>query len=304
MQTEQKKKATLRTLQLMKDRGEKVSFITAYDFPFAQRAEAAGVDMILVGDSGGMTVLGYETTTPVTMDEMIMLAKAARRGAPKTFMIGDMPLGSYQTSEADAVYNSLRFLKEAGCDAIKVEGGARIGSKIRAMVDAGILVMGHLGLTPQNTAQFGGYRVQGKTAASLQEIIDDAKHLEQLGVFAILLEAMPEEAAAAVRAAVRIPIYGIGAGADLDGQLLIIHDVVGLFSAFQPKFAKRYCEVGEMISKAIAAYCSEVKSGAFPDSSYVYPITPEELRDIKPVIDAQRQKKLATKKATKSKGKK
>jgi 3-methyl-2-oxobutanoate hydroxymethyltransferase len=291
MQTEPKKKASLRTFQLMKSRGEPVSFITAYDFPFAQRAEAAGVDMILVGDSGGMTMLGYETTTPVTMDEMMVLAKAARRGAPKTFMIGDMPLGSYQTSEADAVHNALRFLKEAGSDAVKVEGGVRIGGKIKAMVDAGILVMGHLGLTPQNTAQFGGYRVQGKTAESLTEIINDAQYLEKVGVFAILLEAMPEAAAEAVCKAVSIPVYGIGAGAKLDGQLLIMHDVVGLFSAFQPKFAKRYCEAGQMITKAIQEYAAEVKNKSFPSSDFVYPISTDELTDIKPVIAKYAAKK-------------
>jgi 3-methyl-2-oxobutanoate hydroxymethyltransferase len=240
--------------------------------------------MILVGDSGGMTMLGYETTTPVTMDEMMVLAKAARRGAPNTFIVGDMPLGSYQTSEAEAVHNALRFLKEAGSDAIKCEGGARMGSKIKAMVDAGILVMGHLGLTPQNTAQFGGYRVQAKTKASLEEIIADAQFLEKTGVFAILLEAMPEDAAEAVRNAVSIPIYGIGAGKKVDGQLLIMHDVVGMFSAFKPKFAKRYCDAGALISGAITSYIDEVKKKEFPSEEYVYPITKEEYADIAPVI--------------------
>lgn len=284
-QPEPRPKINLRTLQLMKARGEPITFVTAYDYPLAQLAEAAGINMILVGDSGGMTVLGYETTTPVTMEEMIMLAKAARRGAPKTFIVGDMPLGSYQVSEAAAVTNALRFLKEAGSDAVKCEGGKRMGKKIRAMVDAGILVMGHLGLTPQNTAQFGGYRVQGKTRASLQEIIADAKHLEEAGVFAILLEAMPEVSAAAVRESVKVPVYGIGAGAKLDGQLLIMHDLVGLFSAFKPKFAKRYCEAGELIKSALTKYCTEVKNGVFPGQDFIYPITPAELLDIKPVVD-------------------
>lgn len=293
---EQKKKATLRTFGLMKERGEKVSFITAYDFPFAQRAEAAGIDMILVGDSGGMTMLGYETTIPVTMDEMMVLAKAARRGAPNTFIVGDMPLGSYQAGPEDAIRNALRFIKEAGSDAIKLEGGRRMAHVVRAITEAGVLVMGHLGLTPQNTAQFGGYRVQGKNKEGLEEIIADAIELEKAGAFSILLEAMPEEAAAAVRAAVKIPIYGIGAGAKLDGQLLIMHDLVGLFSAFKPKFAKRYCEAGEIITKAISEYVGEVKSGAFPSSEFVYPISKDELKDIEPVIKKYQAKKPIRKK--------
>ena len=290
-QPAQPKKATLFTFRKKRENGEKIVFITAYDYPFAKLAEKAGADMILVGDSGGMTVLGYETTLPVTMDEMMVLAKAARRGAPHTFMIGDMPLGSYQTDNRDAVINALRFIKEAGCDAIKLEGGSRVAERVRALTDAGILVMGHLGLTPQNTSQFGGYRVQGKTKASLEEIIRDAQILESAGVFAILLEAMPEDAAAAVRSAVTIPIYGIGAGKKLDGQLLIMHDVVGLFDAFTPKFAKRYLEAGKLIQTAITTYATEVRAGTFPSTEYVYPITEEERKAIAPTIAKHRRAK-------------
>ncbi len=288
----------------MKEQGAPAAWVTAYDVPFAHAAERAGVDMILVGDSGGMVQLGYATTNPVTMDEMIVLAKAARRGAPHTFIIGDMPQGSYEASPRDAVMNAMRFVKEAGSDAIKCEGGRRMAGKIRAMVDAGILVMGHLGLTPQSTASFGGYRVQGKTVESFEKTLEDALELQAAGVFAILLEAMPEEPAAQIARQLKIPVYGIGVGAKVDGQLLIMHDLMGFYQPFRPWFAK--CYVPQVAQKfadylaaspdlkhlgraerrdgmlvlaemAIAEYVAEVREKRFPDPEYTYPIKDSEL---------------------------
>jgi len=301
-------KKTLTDLVKMKEQGAPAAWVTAYDLPFAHSAERAGVDMILVGDSGGMVQLGHPTTNPVTMDEMIILAKAARRGAPNTFIIGDMPQGSYEACPRDAVMNSLRFIKEAASDAIKCEGGRRMADKIRAMVDAGILVMGHLGLTPQSTASFGGYRVQGKTKESFEKTLDDAFVLQEAGVFAILLEAMPEESAAQVARQLSIPIYGIGAGGKLDGQLVIMHDLMGFYQPFRPWFAKCYVPVVAqrfadylagitdikhagrterrdglmaLAEMAIAEYVKEVREGHFPSPDYVYPIKPAELEALR-----------------------
>ena len=304
----EKKKLTLLQMQAMKAKGERVAWITAYDYPFAYAAEQAGIDMILIGDSGGMVQLGYQTTNPVVMDEMIQFAKAVRRGAPNTFIIGDMPQGAYEVSDEEAIRNSLRFVKEAGCDAIKLEGGARVESRVRAIADAGILVMGHLGLTPQSTASFGGYRVQGKTVASFIATLSDAIALEDAGAFAILLEAMPSEPAGQVAKQRKIPIYGIGAGSMVDGQLVIMHDLMGFYQSFRPWFAKCYVpacidsykeylanlsdirEHGRATRKdglltlaqmAIACYISEVKSDIFPGTEYSYPIKDEELAILK-----------------------
>lgn len=302
-----KKKITLLQLQRMKVLGERVAWITAYDYPFAHCAEQAGVDMILIGDSGGMVQLGYKTTNPVTMDEMIHFARAVRRGAPNTFIIGDMPQGAYEISNEDAVRNSLRFIKEAGCDAVKLEGGERMGERVHAIANAGILVMGHLGLTPQSVATFGGYRVQGKTISSFEKTLDDALALQKAGAFSILLEAMPSEPAGQVCKQLSIPIYGIGAGNMVDGQLVIMHDLMGFYQQFRPWFAKCYIpdvieeyrqyitgvsDVKEhgiqtrkdgllMIAEmAIRHYIDETKRGIFPDSRYTYPIKAEELQTI------------------------
>lgn len=302
------KKKTPRDLANMKAQGRPVAWITAYDLPFAMAAESAGVDMILVGDSGAMVQLGYESTNPVTMNEMITLAKAARRGAPKTFMIGDMPQGSYETCGRDAVRNAMRFIKEAGSDAVKCEGGLRMVKSVRAMVDAGIPVMGHLGLTPQSTVNLGGYRVQGKTKQSFEAILEDAFELERAGVFAILLEAMPEEPAAQVARSLRIPVYGIGAGAMVDGQLVIVHDLMGFYGSFRPwfvkcyipsvlgKFAEHLASAGDLkhlgraerrdglltlATMALAEYVLEVRERKFPDQEYTYPIKEHELAALK-----------------------
>lgn len=302
------KKLNLKSLQKLKQTGEPITWITAYDLPFASAAENAGIDMILVGDSGGMVQLGYETTNPVTMDEMIVLAKSARRGAPHTFIVGDMPQGSYEISKEKAVENAMRFVKEAGCDAIKLEGGRRVIDKVKAIVDAGILVVGHLGLTPQSTSSFGGYNVQGKSLKSFEETMDDALALQEAGVMALLLEAMPSAPAAQIAKQLDIPVLGIGAGNEVDGQLIIMHDMMGFYQSFRPWFAK--CYVPEVIhefaaelkdvedmkqygrehrkdglfaiaEKAIAKYVEEVKARQFPSEEYIYPIKEEQLAEIK-----------------------
>lgn len=302
------KKISLLDLQNKKAKGDKIAWITAYDLPFAQAAEAAGIDMILVGDSGGMVQLGYQTTNPVIMDEMVVMARSVRRGAPNTFVIGDMPQGTYEISDEDAIRNALRFVKESGCDAIKLEGGKRMCKRVKAISDAGILVMGHLGLTPQSTASFGGYRVQCKTARSFDETMEDAIALQEAGVFAILLEAMPNEPSAHIAKQLKVPVYGIGAGADVDGQLIIMHDLMGFYQSFRPWFAKCYIPpVAETFSlylkevqdirkigreerldgllvlagMAIDLYIDEVKEGIFPGTEYSYPIKQEELEELK-----------------------
>jgi len=300
-------KKTLFNFRTMKKSGDQITWITAYSYPMAQAAERAGVDMILIGDSGGMVELGYSTTNPVTMDEMIQFAKAVRRGAPNTFIVGDMPQGSYEGSDHDAVMNAMRFVKEAGCDAIKLEGGERVAARIRAITDAGILVIGHLGLTPQSTASFGGYRVQGKTKESLEETILDASAIQNAGMVMLLLEAMPTESAYQVSLHLKVPVLGIGAGGKMDGQLIIMHDLLGFYSSFRPWFAK--CYVPEIIKEfaesvdipnikkygidtrddglnkitylAIKKYVDEVRSRAFPSEEYTYPIKSEELASIK-----------------------
>jgi len=292
----------------MKKGSEPVAWLTAYDLPFAYVAEQAGIDMILVGDSGAMVQLGYETTNPVSMDEMIILAKSARRGAPNTFIIGDMPQGSYEVSNQDAVINALRFVKEAGCDAIKLEGGHRITDRVKAISDAGILVMGHLGLTPQSASSFGGYTVQAKTKESFDAVVEDTIALQKAGVFAILLEAIPPQPAEQISKGFNIPVYGIGAGPYVDGQLVIMHDLMGFYQSFRPWFAKCYVpdvapqfveylgslsdlkETGRAERKdgllvlaemVIRKYIHEVKSGAFPTEEYSYIIRETELLEIK-----------------------
>ena len=300
-------KKTLFNFRAMKKSGEQITWITAYSYPMANAAERAGIDMILVGDSGGMVELGYSTTNPVTMDEMIQFSSAVRRGAPNTFIVGDMPQGSYEVSDEEAVRNAMRFVKESGCDAIKLEGGNRVAMRIRAITKAGILVIGHLGLTPQSTASFGGYRVQGKTKESLEETINDAKNIEFAGVVMLLLEAMPSEAAHQVSLHLKVPVLGIGAGNKMDGQLIIMHDLLGFYSSFRPWFAKCYVPeiikdfsesinvpnikkygidtrddgLNKIVYLAIKKYVDEVRNRMFPSDEYIYPIKPEELESIK-----------------------
>ena len=300
-----RRKVSVLELQRMKGLGDPVAWVTAYDLPFAYVAEQAGVDMILVGDSGGMVQLGYKTTNPVTMDEMIMMASSARRGAPETFLIGDMPQGSYEPSERDAIINATRFVKEASCDAVKLEGGKRSARQVRAIADSGILVMGHLGLTPQSAPSFGGYRVQGKTEESFRSILEDACALQEAGAFAVLLEAMPPETAGQVAKQLEVPVYGIGAGQYVDGQLVIMHDLMGFYQSFRPWFAKCYIpdvardfanyiedledvrKVGReyrqdgllaLAKMAVSKYGEDVRAKKFPDEDYSYHMTEAELK--------------------------
>lgn len=291
-----RKKISILELEKMKQENRPVAWVTAYNYPFARAAELAGVDMILVGDSGGMVELGYKTTNPVTMDEMIILSQAVRRGAPNTFVIGDMPQGSYEISDEDAVANALRFVKEAGCDAVKLEGGERVYSRVKAIADAGILVMGHLGLTPQSAATFGGYRIQCKTLDSFNHTLRNAEALVNAGVFSILLEAMPAEPAGQIARRAGVPVYGIGAGNKVHGQLLIMYDLLGLYPDFCPRFAKNYmkellqeereslgAETGllQLVEMVIARYVEQVRKNLFPSDEFIYPISEEELNELR-----------------------
>lgn len=266
------KKKTILDFHEMKKKGEKVAWVTAYDYPTASFAEQAGIDMILVGDSLGMVVLGYSGTVPVTMDECIILCKAVRRGAPNTFVIGDMPFGSYQVSDEEAVRNAIRFIKEADMDAIKLEGGRRVVSRIKAIADAGIVVFGHIGLTPQSSGQLGGFKAQGRTVESARELIKDAIAVEEAGAQALLLEAVPPEVSEFIAKKLTIPVYSIGAGLPCDGQLLICGDMLGQFQAFTPKFVKKYANVAEVVINAFKEYVDDVKSERFPEDQHVYHI--------------------------------
>jgi 3-methyl-2-oxobutanoate hydroxymethyltransferase len=266
------KKVTTATLAALRARGERAVFLTAYDYPTAVFADRAGVDMLLVGDSAAMTVLGHPTTVSITMDEMLVFARAVCRGAKRAFVVGDLPFLSYQVSDEEAVRNAGAFVA-AGCDAVKCEGGARVAPRVCAMVNAGIPVMGHLGLTPQSTAQLGGYRVQGKTLAAVRQLADDAVALREAGAFAILLEAVPAEAAAYVRERVDVLVYGIGAGPHVDGQLVISHDILGSFVGdVRPRFVRRYAHLDDAVTGAFRAYADDVRAGRFPGPEHCYPV--------------------------------
>ncbi|MFN2564209.1 MAG: 3-methyl-2-oxobutanoate hydroxymethyltransferase [Gemmatimonadaceae bacterium] len=270
--TPRPKKVTTATLVALRARGEKAVFLTAYDYPTAVFADRAGVDMLLVGDSAAMTVLGHPTTVSITMDEMLVFARAVCRGATRALVVGDLPFLSYQVSDEKAVRNAGAFIA-AGCDAVKCEGGARVARRVRAMTDAGIAVMGHLGLTPQSLGQLGGYRVQGKTLAAVQRLAEDALALEEAGAFAVLLEAVPAEAAAYVRERVGMLVYGIGAGPYVDGQLVISHDILGSFvGEVRPRFVRRYAQLDDTITGAFRAYADDVRAGRFPAPEHCYPV--------------------------------
>ncbi|MDR2175658.1 MAG: 3-methyl-2-oxobutanoate hydroxymethyltransferase [Synergistaceae bacterium] len=266
-----KKKGRLEFLE-MKKKGEKVTWITAYDYPTALFAEAAGMDMLLVGDSLGMVVLGYSGTIPVTMDDCIRHCQAVRRGAPNTFVMGDMPFGSYQVSDAQAVENAVRFFKEAGMDAIKLEGGVRVESRIKAIAESGVLVCGHIGLTPQSSGPMGGFKAQGVTPESARYVIEDALAVERGGAYAILLEGIPPELTEFITRRLTIPVYSIGAGLPCDGQLIICGDMLGQFQAFTPKFVKKYANLAEVVTNAFKEYADDVRNGRFPGEEHVYHI--------------------------------
>lgn len=275
------KKKTVLDLYKMKQNGEKASWITSYDAPFASFAEAAGMDMILVGDSLGMVVEGFDSTIPVTMDMCIEHCQAVRRGAPNTFVVGDMPFGAYQVSDEEAARNAIRFLKEGGVDAIKLEGGKTVASRIRAIRNCGILVFGHIGLTPQSSGVLGGHKAQGRTVESARAVLEDALAVQEAGANFLLVEAVPPEVTAEIHKLLTIPVYSIGAGAPCDGQLTIFADTIGMFQAFTPKFVKKYAEIAPIVIDAFKQYSDEIKNGTFPGEEHVYHV----IGDIAPFND-------------------
>ena len=259
-----RKKVTTRSFQLKKERKQKISMLTAYDYPTALAAEKAGIDSLLVGDSLGMVVLGYETTLPVTMEDMLHHCKAVARGASAPLLIGDMPFMSYQSSVKKAVENAGRFLQEAGMDVVKLEGGRERAETVSAIVGAGIPVMGHLGLTPQSVHAFGGFRAQGKTTSAAKRLVEDALILQQAGAFSIVLEAVPARLAALISERLDIPTIGIGAGVGCDGQVLVTHDLIGQFDRFVPSFVKQYAQIHQIVLEAMQNYHQDVLDGSFP----------------------------------------
>jgi len=258
------KKLTIQDIIVMKKNGEKISMLTAYDTSFASLIDAAGIEIVLVGDSLGMVLLGYDSTIPVTMEEMLHHCRAVNRGIKRAVMVGDMPFMSYQVSESEAITNAGRFLKESGCDAVKLEGGTEMCDKVKAISLAGIPVMGHIGLTPQTASQLGGYKVQGRDADSARKLLQSARDLEASGAFSIVLECIPAELSEVITKAVSIPTIGIGAGKHCDGQVLVTHDMVGMFEKFIPSFVKQYANLASQIKEAVATYNEEVKNGSFP----------------------------------------
>jgi 3-methyl-2-oxobutanoate hydroxymethyltransferase len=260
-----------------KARGEKLVMVTAYDHPGARLADAAGVDIILVGDSAADNVLGYDTTVPVTVDELLVLVRAVARGTDRALVVADMPFGSFQVSDEGAVANAVRFVKEAGADAVKIEGAGPSLSRVQALVGAGIPVMGHVGLTPQSATMLGGFKAQGRTAAKARQLLADARALEASGCFAIVLEAVPAAVARRVSDTLHVPTVGIGAGPDCDGQVLVWHDLLGLSDRKPARFVRRYADVGKEIRRALEAYAEDVRSGAFPAEEHTYTIPEDEL---------------------------
>lgn len=258
------KRVSITDLKAMKKRGEKIVMLTAYDHPSARLVEEAGVPLILVGDSLGMVVLGYDSTIPVTMEEMLHHVKPVVRGTSRAHVVADMPFMSYQASPADALRNAGRLLKEGGAQSVKLEGGLRVAETVRMMVEAGIPVMGHLGLTPQSVNQFGGYKVQGKTPAAAVKLLNDAVALQEAGAYAVVLETVPAPVAAAITQKLTIPTIGIGAGPACDGQVQVFHDLLGLITDFLPRHARRYAETGQSIIDAVRAYSADVRDGRFP----------------------------------------
>jgi 3-methyl-2-oxobutanoate hydroxymethyltransferase len=266
-------------LELRRSKGARLAMLTAYDYPTAKLVAEAGVDLILVGDSLGMVVLGYDSTVPVTMDDMVHHTKAARRGAPNAFLIADLPFLSYGTLE-EALVNSARLMKEAGADSVKLEGGKEVALLVEGLVRAGVPVLGHVGLTPQTASALGGYRLQGKDEENARRIVEGAQALEQAGCWGVVLELVPAPLAKLITGKISIPTIGIGAGADCDGQVLVFHDLVGMFSGFTPTFVKRYTEAGTAIRDAVAQYAEEVRSGAFPSESQAFSMKDEVLKKI------------------------
>jgi 3-methyl-2-oxobutanoate hydroxymethyltransferase len=272
-----RKRITLTKLAEMRALGEPIVMITAYDHPSALVVEEAGVDVVLVGDSAANNVLGYPDTVPITLEELLMLTRAVRRGLKTPLLVGDLPFGSYEASDAQAIETAHRFVKEAGADAVKLEGGGASAERARAIVRAGVPVMGHVGLTPQTATMLGGYRAQGRTAARARAVLDDALALQEAGVFSIVFEAIPADVTDAIMPYMGIPIIGIGAGSSTDGQVLVLHDLLTIHDDFQPKFAKRFAAVKDEMRRGVDAYAEEVRARTFPAPEHTYNIAPEEL---------------------------
>jgi 3-methyl-2-oxobutanoate hydroxymethyltransferase len=280
----ERKKVSIPDLTAKKQAGEKITMLTAYDFSMASFIDQTGMDMILVGDSLGMVVLGYESTVPVTMEEMLHHCRAVRRGVRFAFLVGDMPFMSYNVSREEAIRNAGRFLKETGCDAVKLEGGLEVADTVRAIVEAGIPVMAHIGLTPQTVSKLGGFRVQGKDQAAARRLVDSARALEAAGAFAVVMECIPDSLAGLITRSLRIPTIGIGAGPACDGQVLVTNDLLGLYEKFLPKFVKQYIQLYPLIQEALKNYIREVKEGSYPGPEHGFSMDP---RDLEPLLEPQ-----------------
>jgi 3-methyl-2-oxobutanoate hydroxymethyltransferase len=276
---------TLPRLAEMKWNAEPIVMVTAYDFPSAEIAEEAGVDLVLVGDTAAMTMLGHSSTTPVSMDEMLVLARAVRRGLRTPLLVGDLPFGSYEASNEQAVASATRYVKEAGCDVVKLERGGVSVARAKAIIDAGVPVMGHVGLTPQSATALGGFKAQGKTADHAAKIADEARALEAAGCFAIVFEAIPAQIAELLVPKLHVPVIGIGAGSATDGQVLVWHDLLGIYGGHTPKFVKRYAELREQMVRAVGEYATEVRTRAFPDAEHSYTIDEGELEAFRSYLD-------------------
>ena len=270
-------KLAITELAEMKRQGTRIAMVTAYDAAGARLAEAAGMDIVLVGDSAAMVVLGHDSTLPVTMDEMLFMTRSVSRAVRHPLVVGDMPFGSYQVSDSDAVRNAIRFVKEGGADTVKLEGAGRMLPRVRAIVESGIPVMGHLGLTPQSVTALGGYKAQGRTAAKAKRLVDDALALQEAGCYSLVLEAVPTPVAARVTQALTIPTIGIGAGPECDGQVLVYHDLLGLTEGHTARFVKRYADLATVIREALAAFVADVRSGAYPEERHTYGMPADEL---------------------------
>jgi 3-methyl-2-oxobutanoate hydroxymethyltransferase len=283
-----RKPVSLTKLHEMRALGEPIVMITAYDHPSAVVAEEAGVDVVLVGDSAANNVLGYTDTVPVTLDELLMLASAVRRGLRTPLLIGDLPFGSYEASNEQAIGSAHRFVKEAGVDAVKLEGGGAMAERARAIVRAGVPVMGHVGLTPQTATSLGGYRAQGRTAERAKDVLDDALALQEAGCFAIVFEAIPADVTDVIMGYMEVPIIGIGAGGSTDGQVLVLHDLLEIHEGFQPKFVKRYAHVKQEMLRGVRDYADEVRTRRFPGPEHSYGIAPEELDRLRAQLPGDR----------------
>jgi 3-methyl-2-oxobutanoate hydroxymethyltransferase len=278
---------TLSKLVEMKALGEPIAMVTAYDYPSAQVAEEAGVDVVLVGDTGAQVELGYPSTVPVTLDEMLVLASAVRRGLTTPLLVGDLPFGTYETSNEQAVTSAQRYVKEAGCDAVKLERGGTSADRARAIVDAGIPVMGHVGLTPQTATALGGYRSQGRTAERALEVAQEALALQEVGCFAIVFEAIPSEVTEAIMPRLEIPVIGIGAGPATDGQVLVLHDLLGIYTGRVARFVKRYSDIREQMVAGVSAFAEEVRTRRYPEPQHGYQMAPDEAERLRALLEQE-----------------